>query len=575
MESKDILKILENFNDDKAYKKIFINGKWGIGKSFYANKFKQDKNNIIYTSLFGKDSLAIIEEDIAKELLKKINSVEKYKKIGKKVIKNVAGSVSFNGFSIKTPEIESKSFIEEYYKILDKEENLIIIIDDLERKSSKVKIEDILGLIEQISLCQKIKIVIIGYEDEIIEKEIWKSFKEKIIEKEYKIIKFSRESIDSLLISRLNEYINKEELEKFIENFFNEFKVDNLRTINKGVNLFLEIEDKFLNKKYNDAINIIILKTCMSVAIEVTEKLFEPKESKNKNNGEIENYYNELDEDMQFRIERHYFNSYIMVKKEAALVHYILAIFKGEYTKNTISDFNNVIENYINVETPKNIFYLNERQIKNIVKRDYKDILEEKYIFQNLDKLMDDIYNIINWFNVFNIKYDKKELEKKFKNILLKNHYKKEKNLEEIQIDMFSLKYETCKTLRIFVKDYNDSATEKYYLNKLQEIENTFKLKEYNIDKLRWIERAFIQSDKDIQIERFIKIARKNNYFISDMSKEISEREWKWLHYISSSFYDYMNKKYIDEFNIFLDSMKGKNVIQDYRINFLQQNNRG
>lgn len=78
MESKSILEILKNFEKDNTYKKILINGRWGIGKSFYTNQYIESKNNAIYISLFGKDNIEVIQEEIAKELFKKANSKLKF-----------------------------------------------------------------------------------------------------------------------------------------------------------------------------------------------------------------------------------------------------------------------------------------------------------------------------------------------------------------------------------------------------------------------------------------------------------------------------------------------------------------
>ena len=59
-------------------------------------------------------------------------------KWGKELVKKISGSISCYGISINSPNVKAKSFIEEYHSILDKEDNLIIVIDDLERKSTKI-----------------------------------------------------------------------------------------------------------------------------------------------------------------------------------------------------------------------------------------------------------------------------------------------------------------------------------------------------------------------------------------------------------------------------------------------------
>ena len=572
MESKNILDILESFEKDNTYKKIFINGKWGIGKSFYTNQYIKNKNNAIYISLFGKDTIEVIQEEIAKELFKKANSKLKFWKKGKELAKKISGSISYNGISINSPEIKSKSVIEEYYSILKEEENLVIVIDDLERKSSKISIEDILGIIEQLSLCKQIKIVLIGDESRINEedKKVWDSFKEKIIEKEYKILKFSKEAINSLVISKLKEYIDEKELNSFVDIFIENFPVDNLRTINKGVNLFLEVINMYIYKQYLN-INLVILKSCMAVVIEETENLFKPKEINSKEKSDsYESFYTSLDENIETRIERHYFDSSFFMNKEAVLVHYILAIFEGNYTKNLIDEMNQVIEQYINSKDEKNIFYLNEQKIREIVNGKYNLIIEKKYIYTCLDEFIDDIYNILDWYNVFKIEYDEIKLKEVFKEIVFDNYYKKEKELYENIIDRFELKYENCDKLRTYVEEYNKYIEEKYYTEKIEMIEKSFQNKEFDIQKLRWIDSAFIQSNKEIQFERFITKARVNNYFISDIREEITEEEWKWIHYIWNVFYKYMDQNYKDELQKYANSLKGVNKIQDIRVEALQ-----
>lgn len=574
MESKDILNILKDFESNNTYKKIFINGKWGIGKSYYTSEYVENKQNSIYISLFGKNSIEIIEEEIAKELFKIINSKQKFFKKGKELVKKISGTISCYGISINSPNVKAKTFIEEYHSILDKEDNLIIVIDDLERKSTKVTIEDILGVIEQLSLCKKIKIVLIGDETKINteDKKVWTSFKEKIIEKEYNILRFSREAIVSLVVSRLNKYIDEEQLIRFIEEFFEKFPIDNLRTINKGVNLFLEIYTKYLDNNLRD-INIVILKSCMAVAIEKTENLYEPKElEENEKYDSYKSLEKSLDQDMETRIERHYFNSFIIINREAFLVHYVLKIFEGNYTQKLISEMNQSIEQFLYNKDEKNIFYLSEDKIKEIVKNKYNSILENKYNYTGLDQLTDDIYNIIDWYDTFEIEYSENKLKEMFKQILFENYYDKDKELYENTIDRCTLRYENCKKLKTYIDDYNKDAEEKYYMQKINNIGDAYTKKQFEVIKLRWLENAFIQSDKEIQFKRFILKARENNYFISNLSEEITEEEWRWNHYIWNIFFKYLPQEYKDELQNYANTLKKVNKIQEIRINLLQKN---
>ena len=568
MESKEILEILKSFEENDTYKKIFINGRWGIGKSFYTNQYICEKENAVYVSLFGKNKIETIQEEITKELFKKINSSKKFIKKGKELAKKITGSISCYGISINTPQMNSKSFIEEYSTILKNENNLIIVIDDLERKSREISIEDILGLIEELSLFENIKIVLIGDESKICDKdkEKWHSFKEKIIEKEYKVSKFSKDAIEEIIILQLQNYIKEEELRNFIYNFLEQYKIKNLRTIKKGINLFLEIENNHIYKN-NESINLIILKNCMAVSIEVTEKLFEPIEE-NKDTNSTESFSKKLDEDIEMRINRHYFNSTFIINREAVLISYVLKIFKGDYIKKDIDEFNNIIEQYLNQKEEKNIFYLDEKSINQKVTEIYNKIITKKYKFSSLEQLIEDNYNMLHWYTVFEKQYDKENLKKEFVKILFNHYYNG--NRENCYIDKFHLKFENCPELHEFIDQYNNEAKEKYYTDKMNYIGKMYEDKNYDINNLRWIEMAFIQSDKKVQFERFIKVARKDNYFIPDLSNEIDEKEWHWVHYVWNIFFEYMDKEYKEELNIFIETLKGNNKLKNLRIKILQ-----
>ena len=54
------------------------------------------------------------------------------------------------------------------------------------------------------------------------------------------------------------------------------------------------------------------------------------------------------------------------------------------------------------------------------------------------------------------------------------------------------------------------------------------------------------------------------------ISGEISEEEWTWIHYIWNIFYKYMSQDYKNELNEYVNSIKGKNKLQELRIEALQ-----
>ena len=107
LESKQIKYILKQFNETNTYTKIFINGDWGIGKSYYTKEYiNENSENIVYISLFGKSSFDAIEDAITRELMNKLNKIEKFKKKAEQFAKGIDGSISLLGVSISTPEFK-------------------------------------------------------------------------------------------------------------------------------------------------------------------------------------------------------------------------------------------------------------------------------------------------------------------------------------------------------------------------------------------------------------------------------------------------------------------------------------
>ena len=569
MESKNILEILKQINENGTYKKIFINGTWGIGKSYYANKYIEENiGNFVYATLFGKINFESIENELAKQLMKKLNIINKSTKKVKKFLKKLSGSFSYNGFSINTPELKRKGLISEYSSLLDSKP-LIIVIDDLERKSGNILIEDIMGMIEEFSQYNKVKIVIIGDENNMTydDQEKWKKFKEKIIEKEYKIINFSDDSINNLVTKEVSNYIDNDEIEDFINNYIKKHKVQNLRTIIKGINLFKEIINNHVQIKDNKKVNLMLLKNCTSVAIESTEQIYKPNvENKNKNP-----FQYAIDEDITSRIIHHYFNSIYVNSDDSCVLYYVLKIFNCEYDEDIIRELNDTINGYLNLNVEeKNIFYLSEKQIQIEVNELYNSMKNDKYEFISLDRFIDDFYKISTWNDALDLKYNLSEVSSVFNKILFKKFYSIEKNLYKNKIDRFELKRRESKSLSDFIDNYNNAVDIKYLNDRFLKIEESFKNGKYDEDLLEWLDSRLMQDDKVDVIDKFIKLCRKNNFFIPDISGEISENLWGWIHGIWKLFYQRMDEKYKLELNEYAETLK-INKLSSYRINALQE----
>lgn len=572
MESKKIKDILKQFEKKETYKKIFINGSWGIGKSYYTEEYqKENPSSIIYVSLFGKNSYEAIEDAIAIELMNKLSKLEKLPRKLSELAKKISGTFSYKGISISSPSIQKKNLFKNYSKLLE-EKKLIIVIDDIERKSGNIQIEDVMGLIEQFSLYDNIKILVIGSEENMnkTDKEKWLNFKEKIIEKEYNITSFSENAIESIVIGKLNKYIYPKELKTFIVSFLEKHKTNNLRSIEKGVNLFLEVIGNYLKKEYDSNIYLSILKNCMSVAIEFSEELYKPKELPEKKGTDFINSLTQsIDEDMYSRILSHYLHDVLIKSKESSILEYIISFYKGEIGESVIEDFNNIVENYLNVEEEKNLFYLSEEQITLILAKRYNLIKNDEYPYSTIEQLIDDFYELLSWNESLKLDLDIPLISEKFNKILFDNYYSIEKEEQQNMIDDYNIRRYDSKELNNLIREYNEKCSEKFKKEKLKNIIDEYKLKTFNVDKLEWLNWCMLQENRNKIIKYIMSEFETNNFLIPDLSIEISENEWRWTHNIWKIYYERFSEKDKKKINKAAEKMK-INVIATTRINSLQ-----
>ncbi|EAK0817994.1 hypothetical protein YZ27_02765 [Campylobacter lari] len=180
--------------------------KYFIPSSYIENPNKQVKN-IVYVSLFGKEHYKEVLEEITLKAYKH-NKILYF-------IRNITfWKLSIGAFL--------QLFIEKNF------ENIIVCLDDLERKSDKLDIKDILGLVNKLKE-EKCKVVLISNEDEISnkekDKEIFNTYKEKCID--LNIYIRSKEKV----VLQILEEKNPEIPENIIPDLI--YKIKNLRNLNK------------------------------------------------------------------------------------------------------------------------------------------------------------------------------------------------------------------------------------------------------------------------------------------------------------------------------------------------------
>lgn len=155
---------------------VALNGEWGIGKTYFWDLFvkknlahKLEKKEVVYVSLFGKETLKDIQTDI-------ILQISKFGKLHDKIT-SIVGTSKIKGIDISSVlSLATKTDFE----------GIVICFDDFERKSDKLDSKDILGLISQFKEQKNCKIIMIYNQNEVNkdDKKIVSDYKDKVIDYE-------------------------------------------------------------------------------------------------------------------------------------------------------------------------------------------------------------------------------------------------------------------------------------------------------------------------------------------------------------------------------------------------------
>lgn len=158
--------VIENFVQNKRNDLLIIKGNWGVGKTYFwqstiaeaSRKGKIGHTNYSYISLFGIDSFESLKNTITANQIKSTA-------IGKDI--NTSASVLISKGKNIAKHLEKSNYIRNFSGGLGSEfffqfvKDAVICFDDLERKSDKFDIKEILGLASFLKEQKNCKIVFI------------------------------------------------------------------------------------------------------------------------------------------------------------------------------------------------------------------------------------------------------------------------------------------------------------------------------------------------------------------------------------------------------------------------------
>lgn len=558
------------------YNTILINGNWGIGKTHFIKKEFLKYKNPMYLSLFGINSFEEFKIQLYMELNKVLGFLNKKNK-------DIEGmNIGLCGFSLSIPYFE-KDIVNKIEK-KSKKKDIIIVIDDIERKNDNINIESVLGLIESVSKFKKVNIILIANEKEIPENDMpkYQSFKEKVIQKTYIIDEYSDTALESVInkikLNKINTRL-KVSLKKELKTFFKTHKITNLRTVEKGMKFLNFIFNKIDIKNLTEAELYDISIMALAIVIEKIEHLYskdiQSNEEKNEDKLNIERLVIEEKGELASCIIKNYFKEQITISIKFNIINPLLDIYED---KNINENINKIDNYYIYIKesadnqnkiSEENMFYLSEENQQKIINNFYINSILK--INPNLD--------INSWFKSFNHIYtnaSRIDMQNVFKEddvIKAMDLYLENLNIKEPLFYLLQkhipFEFRSDK-MKMYNQILNEKIKNKYYENYLKLVVEDVKGKKYNTENLEII--FSIYKEKDFTKKNvIIKEIEKNNYFIPNLNNDISEESWRFAHKIWHEM-QYLKDNTDNKFECYIkELLKSPSItkVGKYRVNSL------
>lgn len=257
--------ITNNFNDAMA-----LIGDWGIGKTeLWKRTYEENKKNspfdkYVYISLFGLNDIQSIRSSIFMQtVVNRVDAKTKptYQKMWDRIKDKLSQNQNVSGIRDlmgEIPYIKSISFGIDLIAINGVYETLICI-DDFERMSDQIKVEDLLGLISQLKIERKCKVILIFNKSKLNKnlEVVYQNFKEKVIDAEI-VLSPSREDIEDIAFDKTFFYRSR------LIYATDRLNITNIRILKRIERLALEVADLFdglHQSTKNQVIDLIVLFT--------------------------------------------------------------------------------------------------------------------------------------------------------------------------------------------------------------------------------------------------------------------------------------------------------------------------
>lgn len=220
---------------------VALTGGWGEGKSYFWThavlpKFSSRAPG--YISVFGAESLAIIRERVCISTFSepRMDGRKKAKEIGGAMVRALGHLADHWTGKIGAPE----SLATEIFQTYRLTEGWVLCIDDVERLSEKVGLENFFGYVTELRDRWKLKVVLIFNKSRIENNSVFRLYQEKVIDRE---IPFALDMDDIAELVFRDLAIDHIDAVELIKSKAAVLGLRNIRILAKARSYFVEIRD--------------------------------------------------------------------------------------------------------------------------------------------------------------------------------------------------------------------------------------------------------------------------------------------------------------------------------------------
>ncbi|MEW9026802.1 P-loop NTPase fold protein [Salmonella enterica] len=275
-----VLKALDAFlkSDNKV---LVIKGDWGVGKTFFWNKYYENNINNLsqlaysYVSLFGKNSLSDLKKEVfhsAKPIKKDriaqsfqqqteeasgIYSYIPWLNPKEKIVHRIPFLKPIVRYADNTPILfrATNAISSLEYSLVN---NYLVCFDDLERRGNSLSIKEVMGFIDELAQRKNCKIILIFNEETLHHKDdldIFNTYREKIVDIEIKYCPTIKDNFNHIFLLNTQHH-------GYILEIMERLGVNNIRFFKKLKQLLLSYDGN-LSHADDEIKKDFILRACI------------------------------------------------------------------------------------------------------------------------------------------------------------------------------------------------------------------------------------------------------------------------------------------------------------------------